>query len=81
MCSGCGFMVSRLNMVLSISVTVRLNAWWKLLAVVELFEVKSRHRSRSNSARLRQAQHLLGDEAEDELRADRRDARDQDSRR
>ncbi len=28
MCSGCGFMVSRLNMVLSISVTVRLNAWW-----------------------------------------------------
>ena len=27
-CSGCGFIVSRLNKVLSISVTVRLNSWW-----------------------------------------------------
>src|SRR4051795_9976544 len=32
---------------------------------------------RSSSIRLRQAEHLLGDEAENELRADRRDARDQ----
>src|SRR5689334_18559645 len=31
----------------------------------------------SSSIRLRQAEHLLGDEAENELRADRRDARDQ----
>src|SRR2546421_7485244 len=33
--------------------------------------------ARSSSIRLRQAEHLLGDEAENELRADRRDARDQ----
>src|SRR5690242_5165606 len=32
---------------------------------------------RSSSIRLRQPQHLLGDKAENELRADRRDARDQ----
>src|SRR5882724_1262504 len=33
--------------------------------------------ARSSSVRLRQAEHLLGNEAENELRADRRDPRDQ----
>src|SRR5437870_2469053 len=39
--------------------------------------ISSSFRDNSISIRLRKAEHLLADEAEDQLRADRRDARDQ----